>query len=189
MVNPEQAARHRRSPASSSSRPAPAPGRRRCSSSESRRPCSSAGSRSTRSSSSPTRSGRPASFASGYASGCASVGRRDLARDVDGAWISTIHGFCSRLLRMPPVRSGRRPSLPRARREPGLGARGRGVHRRAADFCAGRRARAPGPACRVRRARPAHDAARRLRAPAIGRPPARARASRQTASSRPGSPS
>ena len=29
-------------------------------------------------------------------------GRPDLARELDGAWISTIHGFCSRLLRTHP---------------------------------------------------------------------------------------
>ena len=29
-------------------------------------------------------------------------GRHDLARRLDGAWISTIHGFCSRLLRTHP---------------------------------------------------------------------------------------
>jgi ATP-dependent exoDNAse (exonuclease V) beta subunit len=34
------------------------------------------------------------------------AGRRDLARDVDGAWISTIHGFCSRVLRMHPFEAG-----------------------------------------------------------------------------------
>ena len=27
------------------------------------------------------------------------LGRRDEARDAEGAWISTIHGFCSRVLR------------------------------------------------------------------------------------------
>ncbi len=34
------------------------------------------------------------------------AGRRDLARDVDGAWISTIHGFCARVLRMHPFEAG-----------------------------------------------------------------------------------
>jgi ATP-dependent exoDNAse (exonuclease V) beta subunit len=34
------------------------------------------------------------------------AGRRDLAREVDGAWISTIHGFCSRVLRMHPFEAG-----------------------------------------------------------------------------------
>src|SRR5205823_10397970 len=33
-------------------------------------------------------------------------GRPDLARKLDGAWISTIHGFCSRLLRAHPFAVG-----------------------------------------------------------------------------------
>lgn len=35
-----------------------------------------------------------------------SLGRHDLAREIDAAWISTIHGFCSRLLRMHPFEAG-----------------------------------------------------------------------------------
>jgi ATP-dependent helicase/nuclease subunit A len=35
-----------------------------------------------------------------------SGGRHDLAREIDGAWISTIHGFCSRLLRLHPFEAG-----------------------------------------------------------------------------------
>lgn len=38
-------------------------------------------------------------------------GRRDLARELDGAWISTIHGFCSRLLRQNAVAAGIDPSF------------------------------------------------------------------------------
>jgi ATP-dependent helicase/nuclease subunit A len=33
-------------------------------------------------------------------------GRLDLARELDGAWISTIHGFCARLLRAHPLSVG-----------------------------------------------------------------------------------
>ena len=33
-------------------------------------------------------------------------GRADLARELDGAWISTIHGFCARLLRAHPFAVG-----------------------------------------------------------------------------------
>ena len=69
------------------------------------------------------------------------LGRRDLARDVDGAWISTIHGFCSRLLRAHPFEAGARPALPRARREPGSRAPRRGVHGRAGGVL--RRTRRP----------------------------------------------
>jgi ATP-dependent exoDNAse (exonuclease V) beta subunit len=36
-------------------------------------------------------------------------GRHDLARELDGAWISTIHGFCSRLLRAHPFAVGLDP--------------------------------------------------------------------------------
>jgi ATP-dependent helicase/nuclease subunit A len=35
--------------------------------------------------------------------------RHDLARDLDGGWISTIHGFCHRLLRAHPFESGLDP--------------------------------------------------------------------------------
>ena len=36
-------------------------------------------------------------------------GRPDLARELDGAWISTIHGFCNRLLRAHPFAAGLDP--------------------------------------------------------------------------------
>ena len=34
------------------------------------------------------------------------LGRHDLARSLDGAWISTIHGFCHRLLKAHPFAAG-----------------------------------------------------------------------------------
>ncbi len=37
------------------------------------------------------------------------AGRHDLARDLDGGWISTIHGFCHRLLRAHPFEAGLDP--------------------------------------------------------------------------------
>lgn len=37
------------------------------------------------------------------------MGRSDLAGDLDGAWISTIHGFCLRLLRAYPAQAGLDP--------------------------------------------------------------------------------
>jgi ATP-dependent helicase/nuclease subunit A len=37
------------------------------------------------------------------------LGRPDLARELDGAWISTIHGFCHRLLRAHPLEAGLDP--------------------------------------------------------------------------------
>ena len=36
-------------------------------------------------------------------------GRADLARSLDGAWISTIHGFCNRLLKTYPFEVGLDP--------------------------------------------------------------------------------
>jgi ATP-dependent exoDNAse (exonuclease V) beta subunit len=36
-------------------------------------------------------------------------GRADLARELDGAWISTIHGFCNRLLKTYPFEAGLDP--------------------------------------------------------------------------------
>jgi ATP-dependent helicase/nuclease subunit A len=36
----------------------------------------------------------------------AELGRHDLARELDGAWISTIHGFCHRLLKAHPFEAG-----------------------------------------------------------------------------------
>ncbi len=36
-------------------------------------------------------------------------GRPDLARELDGAWISTVHGFCNRLLRAHPFAAGLDP--------------------------------------------------------------------------------
>src|SRR4029079_15250762 len=38
-------------------------------------------------------------------------GRDDLARELDGAWISTIHGFCARLLRAHPFAVGIDPGF------------------------------------------------------------------------------
>jgi ATP-dependent helicase/nuclease subunit A len=39
----------------------------------------------------------------------AALGRPDLTRDLDGAWISTIHGFCLRLLKQYPFAAGLDP--------------------------------------------------------------------------------
>src|SRR5262249_37967864 len=36
-------------------------------------------------------------------------GRHDLARELDGAWVSTIHGFCNRLLKAYPFQAGLDP--------------------------------------------------------------------------------
>jgi len=63
-------------------------------------------------------------------------GRHDLARALDGAWISTIHGFCSRLLKAHPFAVGLDP---RFREIDDAGAavlRGEAFERALAAFCA-----------------------------------------------------
>ena len=67
----------------------------------------------------------------------AELGRRELTRELDGAWISTIHGFCLRLLKQHPFAAGLDPRFrvldeSQARRAPG-----RGVRRGAGEFCGG----------------------------------------------------
>jgi ATP-dependent exoDNAse (exonuclease V) beta subunit len=64
-------------------------------------------------------------------------GRHDLARELDGAWISTIHGFCNRLLKAHPFAVGLDP---RFRELDDAGAavlRGEAFERALSDFCAG----------------------------------------------------
>ena len=64
-------------------------------------------------------------------------GRNDLARALDGAWISTIHGFCSRLLKAHPFAVGLDP---RFREIDDAGAavlRGEAFERALTAFCAG----------------------------------------------------
>jgi len=65
-------------------------------------------------------------------------GRHDLARRLDGAWISTIHGFCSRLLRAHPFSVGIDPRFRELDDEHGAVIRGEAFERALADFCAGR---------------------------------------------------
>ena len=79
-------------------------------------------------------------------------GRADLARRLDGAWISTIHGFCARLLRAHPFAVGDRPALPRARRRARRGHPRRGVRARARGVLRDARRRAAAAARDVRRA-------------------------------------
>src|SRR4051812_50000826 len=54
-------------------------------------------------------------------------GRSDLARALDGAWISTIHGFCHRLLRSHPFAAGVDPRFRVLDESQGRGVRGGGV--------------------------------------------------------------
>jgi ATP-dependent exoDNAse (exonuclease V) beta subunit len=64
--------------------------------------------------------------------------RHDLARRLDGAWISTIHGFCSRLLRAHPFSVGIDPRFRELDDEHGAVIRGEAFERALTGFCAGR---------------------------------------------------
>ena len=65
-------------------------------------------------------------------------GRPDLARKLDGAWISTIHGFCSRLLRTHPFAVGIDPRFRELDDEHGAVIRGESFERALTAFCASR---------------------------------------------------
>jgi ATP-dependent helicase/nuclease subunit A len=65
-------------------------------------------------------------------------GRHDLARRLDGAWISTIHGFCSRLLRAHPFAVGIDPRFRELDDEHGAVIRGEAFERALTSFCATR---------------------------------------------------
>ena len=103
-------------------------------------------------------------------------GRPDLARDLDGAWISTIHGFCTRLLRAHPFAVGIDPGFHEFDDEHGAVLRGEAFTRALTVFvgeaAAGERrvllATYGGGAA-------AQDADRRLRDAPLRRAPARAR--------------
>ena len=65
-------------------------------------------------------------------------GRPDLARRLDGAWISTIHGFCMRLLRAHPFAVGIDPRFRELDEEHGAVIRGESFERALAAFCSTR---------------------------------------------------
>ena len=152
-LNAEQQAAVDRATGSSSSRPAPAPARRRVLVERFvARGLRRGRSTSRRSSSSRTRSGPPASCARASARGCVELGRPDLARELDGAWISTIHGFCHRLLHAYPFAAGLDPRFRVLDESQGRGAPRRGVRGGAGRVLRGRRARAAAAARDLRRA-------------------------------------
>jgi ATP-dependent exoDNAse (exonuclease V) beta subunit len=64
-------------------------------------------------------------------------GRHDLARELDGAWISTIHSFCARLLRAHPFAAGIDPRFRELDEEHGAVLRGEAFARALATFCEG----------------------------------------------------
>ena len=64
-------------------------------------------------------------------------GRLDLARRLDGAWISTIHGFCNRLLKAYPFAAGLDPRFRELDEAQAAVLRGEAFDRALEDFCAG----------------------------------------------------
>ena len=65
------------------------------------------------------------------------VGRHDLARSLDGAWISTIHGFCLRLLKSHPFAAGLDPRFRILDDSQGRVIRGEAFEAALNEFCAG----------------------------------------------------
>jgi len=65
------------------------------------------------------------------------VGRQDLARSLDGAWISTIHGFCLRLLKAHPFAAGVDPRFRVVDDSQGRVIRSEAFEAALNDFCAG----------------------------------------------------
>jgi ATP-dependent helicase/nuclease subunit A len=63
-------------------------------------------------------------------------GRPDLARELDGAWISTIHGFCHRLLRSHPFAAGVDPRFRVLDESQGRVLRGEAFAEALTAFCA-----------------------------------------------------
>src|SRR5919197_1832778 len=64
-------------------------------------------------------------------------GRPELARALDGAWISTIHGFCHRLLRSHPFAAGVDPRFRVVDESQGRVLRSEAFERALTEFCAG----------------------------------------------------
>jgi ATP-dependent helicase/nuclease subunit A len=63
-------------------------------------------------------------------------GRKDLARELDGAWISTIHGFCNRLLKAHPFGVGLDPRFRELEDSGAAVLRGEAFERALESFCA-----------------------------------------------------
>ena len=63
-------------------------------------------------------------------------GRQDLARELDGAWISTIHGFCNRLLKTHPFAVGLDPRFRELDEAGAAVLRGEAFERALESFCA-----------------------------------------------------
>ncbi len=65
------------------------------------------------------------------------LGRHDLARALDGAWIATIHGFCMRLLKAHPFAAGLDPRFRVLDDSQGRVVRGEAFEVALNEFCAG----------------------------------------------------
>jgi ATP-dependent helicase/nuclease subunit A len=65
----------------------------------------------------------------------AELGRHDLARQLDGAWISTIHGFCRRLLKAHPFAAGIDPRFRIVDDSQGRVLRGEAFRAALEEFC------------------------------------------------------
>ena len=65
------------------------------------------------------------------------LGRNDLARELDAAWISTIHGFCHRLLRAYPFAAGIDPRFRVLDDSQGRVLRGEAFRTALEEFCTG----------------------------------------------------
>jgi ATP-dependent helicase/nuclease subunit A len=65
------------------------------------------------------------------------LGRHDLARSLDGAWISTIHGFCLRLLKSHPFAAGLDPRFRILDDSQGRVVRSEAFETALNEFCAG----------------------------------------------------
>ncbi|MCW3001838.1 MAG: family ATPase [Conexibacter sp.] len=70
------------------------------------------------------------------------LGRRDRARDLDAAWISTFHGLCARVLRAHAVRAGLDPAFAILEEAEARDVRGAAFERALAEFLAGDRTEA-----------------------------------------------
>ncbi|HEV7493930.1 UvrD-helicase domain-containing protein [Baekduia sp.] len=68
------------------------------------------------------------------------LGRRDRARDLDAAWISTFHGLCARILRAHAVRAGLDPAFTVLEEAEARDIRGTAFERALADFLSDDRA-------------------------------------------------
>jgi ATP-dependent helicase/nuclease subunit A len=64
-------------------------------------------------------------------------GRHDLSRELDGAWISTVHGFCNRLLKAYPFEAGLDPRFRELDEAQGAVLRGEAFDEALTAFCAG----------------------------------------------------